>query len=127
MSETALKPTDVPSVEETPKVDKTETTGVEQAGTETMSAVEGGKKPEAVVKDSEQTPKATDGEESAKVSPEPAQAIIQGDAATAAVNDVTPKKPMKKAIITGITGQDGSYLAEFLLEKVCLLTYSPHL
>ena len=26
--------------------------------------------------------------------------------------------PMKKAIITGITGQDGSYLAEFLLEKV---------
>lgn len=26
--------------------------------------------------------------------------------------------PAKKAIITGITGQDGSYLAEFLLEKV---------
>lgn len=26
--------------------------------------------------------------------------------------------PVKKAIITGITGQDGSYLAEFLLEKV---------
>jgi GDPmannose 4,6-dehydratase len=26
-------------------------------------------------------------------------------------------KPMKKAIITGITGQDGSYLAELLLEK----------
>ena len=25
--------------------------------------------------------------------------------------------PMKKALITGITGQDGSYLAEFLLEK----------
>lgn len=25
---------------------------------------------------------------------------------------------MKKAIISGITGQDGSYLAEFLLEKV---------
>ena len=24
---------------------------------------------------------------------------------------------IKKAIITGITGQDGSYLAEFLLEK----------
>ena len=24
---------------------------------------------------------------------------------------------MKKAIITGVTGQDGSYLAEFLLEK----------
>ena len=23
----------------------------------------------------------------------------------------------KKALITGITGQDGSYLAEFLLEK----------
>lgn len=26
---------------------------------------------------------------------------------------------MKKALITGITGQDGSYLAEFLLEKKC--------
>ena len=25
---------------------------------------------------------------------------------------------IKKAIITGITGQDGSYLAEFLLEKI---------
>lgn len=24
---------------------------------------------------------------------------------------------MKKAFITGITGQDGSYLAEFLIEK----------
>jgi len=24
---------------------------------------------------------------------------------------------MKKALITGITGQDGSYLSEFLLEK----------
>lgn len=24
---------------------------------------------------------------------------------------------MRKALITGITGQDGSYLAEFLLEK----------
>ena len=24
---------------------------------------------------------------------------------------------MKKALLTGITGQDGSYLAEFLLEK----------
>ena len=24
---------------------------------------------------------------------------------------------MKKAFITGVTGQDGSYLAEFLLEK----------
>ena len=24
---------------------------------------------------------------------------------------------MKKAIVTGITGQDGSYLAELLLEK----------
>ena len=24
---------------------------------------------------------------------------------------------LKKALITGITGQDGSYLAEFLLEK----------
>ena len=26
-------------------------------------------------------------------------------------------QPMKKALITGITGQDGSFLAEFLLEK----------
>jgi len=24
---------------------------------------------------------------------------------------------MKKALITGVTGQDGAYLAEFLLEK----------
>lgn len=34
--------------------------------------------------------------------------------------------PMKKAIITGITGQDGSYLAEFLLEKVrsrCIIQF----
>lgn len=30
---------------------------------------------------------------------------------------------VKKAIITGITGQDGSYLAEFLLEKVIILSY----
>ena len=29
----------------------------------------------------------------------------------------TYKKPIKTAIITGITGQDGSYLAELLLEK----------
>jgi len=29
----------------------------------------------------------------------------------------TDKKHTKKALITGITGQDGSYLAEFLLEK----------
>jgi GDPmannose 4,6-dehydratase len=28
-----------------------------------------------------------------------------------------PNHPHKKALITGITGQDGSYLAEFLLEK----------
>ena len=27
------------------------------------------------------------------------------------------EKKMKKALITGITGQDGSYLAEFLLSK----------
>src|ERR1700743_1042971 len=27
------------------------------------------------------------------------------------------KAPRKKALITGITGQDGAYLAEFLLEK----------
>jgi GDPmannose 4,6-dehydratase len=26
-------------------------------------------------------------------------------------------QPVKKALITGITGQDGSYLAEFLLKK----------
>ena len=26
-------------------------------------------------------------------------------------------QPMKKALITGITGQDGAYLAEFLLGK----------
>ena len=25
---------------------------------------------------------------------------------------------IKKALITGITGQDGSYLAEFLLKKI---------
>jgi GDPmannose 4,6-dehydratase len=30
---------------------------------------------------------------------------------------ITTLKIMKKALITGITGQDGSYLAEFLLEK----------
>jgi len=30
---------------------------------------------------------------------------------------MTLKKSMKKALITGITGQDGSYLAELLLEK----------
>ncbi len=29
----------------------------------------------------------------------------------------TKKKPQKRALITGITGQDGSYLAEFLLKK----------
>src|SRR5688500_7237806 len=28
-----------------------------------------------------------------------------------------PARPMKRALITGITGQDGSYLAELLLEK----------
>ncbi|MEL6313233.1 MAG: GDP-mannose 4,6-dehydratase, partial [Pseudomonadota bacterium] len=26
-------------------------------------------------------------------------------------------KPLKTALITGITGQDGAYLAEFLLDK----------
>ncbi len=30
---------------------------------------------------------------------------------------IEKRKNMKKALITGITGQDGSYLAEFLLEK----------
>ncbi len=29
---------------------------------------------------------------------------------------------MKKALITGITGQDGSFLAEFLLEKAMTCT-----
>ena len=29
---------------------------------------------------------------------------------------------MKKALISGITGQDGSYLAEFLLQKVMKCT-----
>ena len=29
---------------------------------------------------------------------------------------------MKKALITGITGQDGAYLAEFLLKKVMKFT-----
>lgn len=33
------------------------------------------------------------------------------------VSDKTGRKIMKKALITGITGQDGSYLSEFLLEK----------
>ena len=30
---------------------------------------------------------------------------------------ITKNKIMKTALITGITGQDGSYLAELLLEK----------
>lgn len=30
---------------------------------------------------------------------------------------VNKRMNMKKALITGITGQDGSYLAEFLLDK----------
>jgi GDPmannose 4,6-dehydratase len=30
---------------------------------------------------------------------------------------VLGKVKMKKALITGITGQDGSYLAEFLIDK----------
>src|SRR6476659_6803577 len=33
------------------------------------------------------------------------------------LNCSTPKPSMKKALITGITGQDGSYLAELLLSK----------
>ena len=34
------------------------------------------------------------------------------------MNTLTPKlRIMKKALITGITGQDGAYLAEFLLKK----------
>jgi GDPmannose 4,6-dehydratase len=34
-----------------------------------------------------------------------------------AVNKIMEKDSMKKALITGITGQDGAYLAGFLLEK----------
>ena len=34
---------------------------------------------------------------------------------------------MKKVLITGITGQDGSYLTEFLLKKLsCLRNYQIH-
>lgn len=35
---------------------------------------------------------------------------------------------MKTALITGITGQDGSYLAEFLLKKnmTCMVLYVVH-
>jgi GDPmannose 4,6-dehydratase len=33
------------------------------------------------------------------------------------VLDDLKSKKLKKAIITGITGQDGAYLAEFLLNK----------
>ena len=32
-------------------------------------------------------------------------------------NDMVYKNIKKIALITGITGQDGSYLAEFLLDK----------
>ena len=32
-------------------------------------------------------------------------------------NAVTPTTPPKTALITGVTGQDGAYLAEFLLKK----------
>jgi GDPmannose 4,6-dehydratase len=39
------------------------------------------------------------------------------DAATAATAAAAAKQPRKCALITGITGQDGSYLAEFLIEK----------
>ena len=45
------------------------------------------------------------------------------DSTTKRINNLTTQqinkknKYMKKALITGITGQDGSYLAEFLLEK----------
>ena len=34
-----------------------------------------------------------------------------------AFNPDLKERPLKKALITGITGQDGSYLAEFLLLK----------
>lgn len=40
------------------------------------------------------------------------------DSKKSKVEDGEAPVPAKKAIITGITGQDGSYLAEFLLEKV---------
>jgi GDPmannose 4,6-dehydratase len=33
------------------------------------------------------------------------------------VGNIIRNEKMKIALITGITGQDGSYLAEFLLEK----------
>ncbi len=37
--------------------------------------------------------------------------------AKSAISARSSKSPVKKALITGITGQDGSYLAELLLEK----------
>ena len=33
------------------------------------------------------------------------------------MSQITKEFLMKKALITGVTGQDGSYLAELLLEK----------
>jgi GDPmannose 4,6-dehydratase len=40
-----------------------------------------------------------------------------GAFSTSVKHSLKRKVPMKKALITGITGQDGSYLAELLLEK----------
>jgi len=37
-----------------------------------------------------------------------------------ALEGIYTRKPMV-ALITGITGQDGSYLAELLLDKVCFI------
>lgn len=41
---------------------------------------------------------------------------IRTDAAEAA-SQAFREQELKKALITGVTGQDGSYLAEFLLDK----------
>jgi len=44
-----------------------------------------------------------------------AQAAIKS--ISTAMSTLSTSQPPKTALITGITGQDGSYLAEFLLEK----------
>ncbi len=54
----------------------------------------------------------------------PAPSPVAGGAAAASPK--TPGRP-KVALITGVTGQDGSYLCEFLLAKVCGFTPSPAL
>src|SRR5258708_35306438 len=47
------------------------------------------------------------------------ECIAGTSAFQASLSDITfhRKTIMKRALITGVTGQDGSYLAEFLLEK----------